>query len=47
MKLGGNGYNLRKRAGAFGDHGILILCLVGYLTIINNLTGDLPCSARH
>ena len=33
MRLGGNDYNLREAAGAFGDLGTLIPFLVGYLTI--------------
>ncbi len=33
MKIGGNEYNLRELAGAFGDLGTLIPFLVGYITI--------------
>jgi MFS superfamily sulfate permease-like transporter len=33
MRLGGNEYNLRELAGAFGDLGTLIPFLVGYITI--------------
>jgi predicted benzoate:H+ symporter BenE len=33
VRLGGNDYNLREAAGAFGDLGTLIPFLVGYLTI--------------
>lgn len=33
MKVGGNEYNLRELAGAFGDLGTLIPFLVGYITI--------------
>lgn len=33
MQLGGNTYNLRELAGAFGDLGTLIPFLVGYITI--------------
>lgn len=33
MRVGGNDYNLREAAGAFGDLGTLIPFLVGYLTI--------------
>jgi len=33
MRIGGNDYNLREAAGAFGDLGTLIPFLVGYLTI--------------
>ena len=33
MKLGGNDYNLREAAGAFGDLGTLIPFLVGYITV--------------
>jgi hypothetical protein len=33
MRLGGNDYDLRELAGAFGDLGTLIPFLVGYLTI--------------
>jgi predicted benzoate:H+ symporter BenE len=33
VKLGGNEYTLRELAGAFGDLGILIPFLVGYITI--------------
>lgn len=35
MRLGGNDYNLRELAGAFGDLGTLIPFLVGYITISN------------
>ena len=33
MKIGGNAYDLRELAGAFGDLGTLIPFLVGYITI--------------
>ena len=33
MKLGGNVYDLKELAGAFGDLGTLIPFLVGYITI--------------
>lgn len=33
MKIGGNEYNLRELAGAFGDLGTLIPFVVGYITI--------------
>ncbi len=33
VKIGGNEYNLRELAGAFGDLGTLIPFLVGYITI--------------
>jgi hypothetical protein len=33
LRIGGNDYNLREAAGAFGDLGTLIPFLVGYLTI--------------
>lgn len=33
MRIGGNDYNLRELAGAFGDLGTLIPFLVGYITI--------------
>ena len=32
---GGNAYNLREIAGAFGDLGTLIPFLIGYITISN------------
>ena len=35
MRLGGNEYDLREFAGAFGDLGTLIPFLVGYITISN------------
>ena len=35
MRIGGNDYNLRELAGAFGDLGTLIPFLVGYITISN------------
>jgi hypothetical protein len=33
VRLGGNAYNLRELAGAFGDLGTLIPFLIGYITI--------------
>jgi len=35
VRIGGNDYNLRELAGAFGDLGTLIPFLVGYITISN------------